>query len=400
MKKILVGLVAFSSMYFSNVDAWQSYDYKSNHKLEKHHKQHKKNNKQACFDNCSLTVETTNTQIASVMISVVENTSSGKEESNDNGFFKSSSSSQQMVERQFQSLDELETIFEAVAKNYKNKKGRFGKFKRSKPKSFFDILIEPNFETEEGYAKSKRDIEIKIVSRYTEADIYSVLSKHIKCPNIIINGVPFVSRNNTVNEMIDEDKETNDQQIPVVIRNLNQDIIDTDNVGNSNYNDRGGEKNKYWESPTKDSIKIEKSVDSPDSSVTFRFENKMSIKDVNENVIRYAKITGDILSKKLGINVNCVWNTQNNEFEVYATGKNSCELNKKLSIELSRLHNTVSESLFQQTANTLAPSCSLSKLLGKECNIELANFSEYKKFLNTFRYEPKLLYIAKGSKER
>ena len=31
----------------------------------------------------------------------------------------------------------------------------------------------------------------------------------------------------TVNEMIDEDKETNDQQIPVVIRDLNQDIIDT-----------------------------------------------------------------------------------------------------------------------------------------------------------------------------
>ncbi len=399
MKKILVGLVAFSSMYFSNVDAWQSYDYKSNYKLEKNHKQHKKNDKKAPFDSCSLVVDATNNQIASVMISVVENTAAGKDEGPDNGFFKSSSSSQQMIERQFQSLDELDKIFETVAKNYKNKNGRFGKFKRNKPKSFFGILIEPHFEVEEGAAQSKRDIEIKIASRYTEADIYSVLSKHIKCPNIIINGVPFVSRNNTVNEIIDEDKETNDQQMPVVIRDLNQDIIDTDNVGKINYN-RIDRQNKYWENPTKDSTKIEKSVDSPDSSVTFRFENKMSTKDINESVIRYAKITGDILSKKLGINVNCVWNTQNNEFEVYATGKNSCELNKKLSIELSRLHNTVSESLFQQTANTLAPSCSLSKLLGKECNIELANFSEYKKFLNTFRYEPKLLYIAKGSNER
>lgn len=400
MKKILVCLIAFSSMYYSNADAWNDYDYRSNRNSEKHHKQNKKHERKVAFDKCSLKIETNNNQQANVMINIIENSSAGNE--NDRKvFYKSSSSSQQMIERQFQSLDELDKIFYSVTKSYKTKKNNWTKSKKNNPRSFFGIVFEQNFDFDEGMEQSNnREIEIKVVSNYTETDIQNVLSKHIKCDNITINGVPFVHRNDDVIWKNDEAQEIDKQQVPVIIRNANQDVIESEEHKNVSDNDGKYSKTKFWTNETKGSTRIETSVEAPDSSVTFRFENKMPAKYINENIVKYAKITGDIVTKRLNKNVNCVWNAHNNEVEIYVTGENSYELNKNLSFELSRLHKTVDENVFTQTANKFAPACSLSKFFGKECNSDSANFAEYKEFLNTFNYEPKLNYIAKGYKER
>lgn len=400
MKKFLVCLIAISSVYYSNANTWIDYDYRSNRNAEKHHKQSKKHEKKVAFDKCSLKVDTSSNQQANVIINITENSSAGN--GNDKTvFYKSSSSSQQMIERQFQSLDELDKIFHNVTKNYKTKKNNWTKSKKNNTRSFFGIVFENNFDPEEGIEQSKnREIEIKVVSNYTEADILNVLSKHIKCANITINGVPFVHRSDDVNWKNDEGQEINEQQVPVIVRNAHQDVIEPEEPKNIFDNNEKYSKTKFWEKETKGSMRIETSVEAPDSSVTLRFENKMPEKHINENIFKYAKITGDIVTKRLNKNVNCVWNAHNNEVEIYVTGENSYELNKNLSFELSRLHKTVNENVFMQTANKFAPACSLSKLFGKECNSDSANFAEYKEFLNTFRYEPKLNYIAKGYKEK